>query len=120
MIARTMKITLRPVNHSGPRSNRYCGPSAISILTGLSTGDTAALLRKVSGKRSIKGIGSRPMRVALSQLGFNSSPDFDYQGQPAEGCPTLSQWAKQRADKAATYLLSVGHHWAIVQGRRYA
>ncbi len=114
-----MNITLRPVNHSGPRKNRYCGPSALSALTGLSTGDTAALLRKVSGKRSIKGTHTRHMKVALEWLGYRTGCDFDYEHLPARGRPTLLRWAKGRPDKSATYLLSVGHHWAVVQGRRY-
>lgn len=114
-----MKITLHSVNHSGPRKNRYCGPSALSAITGLSTGDTAALLRKVSSKRSIKGTHTRHMKVALEWLGYRTGCDFDYEHLPAKGRPTLLQWAKRREKVSETYLLSVGHHWAVVQGRRY-
>lgn len=112
-------MKLHSVNHSGPRSNRYCGPSALSAITGLSTGDTAALLRKVSGKRSIKGTHTSHMRSALLQLGYSMHTWFDYDGLPAKGRPTLLQWAKKRAPGGDVYLLSVGYHWALVQGRRY-
>lgn len=114
-----MKVILHHVNHSGPRKNRYCGPSALSAITGLSTGDTAAPLRKVSGKRKIVGTATCHMKTALEQLGYHTGCAFDYEHLPAKGRPTLLQWAKQRDDLSETYLLSVGHHWAVVQGRRY-
>ncbi len=113
-------IKLHSVNHSGSRSNRYCGPSVLSILAGISTGDAATLLRKVGGRKSIKGTYTSEMRTALLQLGYSMHTWFDYDGLPAKGRPTLLQWAKKRAPGGDTYLLSVGNHWAVVQGRRYA
>lgn len=110
-------IRLSPVNHTGPRMNRYCGPSALSILTGLDTGRTAALLRRISGARSIRGTGTSTVKQALWSLGINMSW-VAVMGRR----PTLVQWLKQTRDQRGdnTYLLAVGKHWAIIQGRRYA
>lgn len=114
-----MTIKLHPVNHSGVRKNRYCGPSALSAITGLDTGETVALLRKVSGKASIKGTHNRWMMFALAKLGYMVTPVDDYDFVSAKECPTLHRWAKKREAGNGVYLVEVGHHWAVVQGRRY-
>lgn len=112
----SLPIRLRPVNH-GPKRNRYCGPSALSILTGIDTGRAAALLRRVSGAPRIRGTSSGAVKTALWNLGIHMSWTA-----MAGRRPTLTQWLKLtrtlRGDN--TYLLAVGHHWAIIQGRRWA
>jgi hypothetical protein len=50
-------IDLKPV----PRgANSYCGPAAIAALTGLTTGEAARQIRRLTGQRYVKGadIGS--------------------------------------------------------------
>lgn len=119
-------ITLHPVKRAhGRRSNRFCGPSAISALTGLDTRDTAAILRDVSGRRVIKGTYDHQMRKACAKLGLNMVPYREYllpsHPNPLFNAPTLISWLRQTRDDRGTntYLLSAGHHWCIVQGRRY-
>lgn len=116
-----MKLRLHPVNHNGPRKNRFCGPSALSILTGLDTGRTATLLRRVSGARSIKGTYSGWMRKALRELGIDSFSSWT--GHWTGGKPlTFVQWLRDTKDKRGdgTYLIVCGNHWILVQGRRCA
>jgi hypothetical protein len=121
----TLPITLHAVKRAhGRRSNRYCGPSLISILTGLDTRDTARLLREVSGRSSIKGTSSEHIRRALSRLGIDlvSFPTHRIQLRTGTKAVTFVQW--ERASRAVrgsdAILLVMGNHWAVVQGRRYA
>ena len=58
------KLKLRAVDH-GKDKNRYCGPSAISAVTKLTSGEAARLIRKQSGKSSVKGTSTSNIRRAL-------------------------------------------------------
>jgi hypothetical protein len=113
-----MKLKLHPVNHGTKKSdkNRYCGPSVISAVTRLTTGEAARLLRKVSGRSSIKGTHSSELIRAFAQCNIEvSSVKFAF------GQQTLGKWIKDssssRGDDA--YLICAGHHWQLVQGRRF-
>ena len=72
------QLTINAVNH-GTRvadKNRYCGPAAISAVTGMTTAEAAKLLRVVSGARSIKGTDSALMRDALRECGIKMGEDI--------------------------------------------
>ncbi len=115
-------LTLHPVRRGTKASNRYCGPSAISILTGLDTRDTARLLRSVGGRSAIKGTHWHEMSRALIKLGFRLDPcRIPIVATPPKRL-TLIAWLKRsRAERGTdTFLLGAGHHYAVVQGRRYA
>ncbi len=116
-----MSITLHPVKRATKASSKWCGPSALSILTGLDTKDTARLLRSVGGRRAIKGSYWSEMKIALIKLGFRLVPCGLLQPTPPKRL-TLIRWLKQsRTERGSeTYLISAGCHFAVVQGRRYA
>lgn len=52
-----------------PGDNSYCGPAALSLLTGYHVSLCAYELRKVTGKRAIRRIDNGPMIAALLRLG---------------------------------------------------
>ncbi len=117
-----MSLTLHPVKRATKASSKWCGPSAISILTGLDTRDTARLLRSVGGRRAIKGSYWSEMHSALSKLGFRLDPcRIPLTSVPPKRL-TLIAWLKRsRAERGSdTFLFTAGHHFAVVQGRRYA
>ena len=58
------KLKLGPVVH-GTDKNRYCGPSVISAVTSLTTGEAARLIRMQSGKRSVKGTSTMEVKREL-------------------------------------------------------
>lgn len=102
-------------------SNRFCGPNALSAITGFDTLHTAALLRKVSRKRSITGVAVAHMLLALRHLGIRAEMIAAYAQVPAKQRPTLQAWAadsvyKRRDD---VILCVAGHHYSLVQGDRY-
>lgn len=137
-------MEIHPVKHVKGDMNRYCGPSAISIVTGMTTGEAARLLRHVSRKRSIKGTSSTQMYSAFEKCGIYMKslrvplkPDpnisFDAQGhrwqravktkdkQP-DRRPTLAQWLRDSGDlrtAGRVFLVSAGNHWQIITGRRF-
>lgn len=109
-------MKLHPVLHAA-KANHYCGPSALSALTGLDTGRCAALFRRISGRRCIKSLHRAHMRAALHELGYSSNHSFEARQDKAHRRPTLRQWAKDKLP--GIHLVVVGNHYALVEGRRY-
>lgn len=106
-------LKLRPVNHGkGRDKNRYCGPSVISALTGMTSGAAAALLRARSGKASIKGTHDHEVLRILEACGVSWT-----RANPWPVGPTFAQWVKSKP--SGTLLIVYGNHWAAVEGRRY-
>ena len=87
--------TLKPVKRAAKGHNRFCGPAALSIIAGIDTAEASAVIRKGNGKRSVKGTSHFDLLRALSTLGYKAS------------------------SAAKIYLISAGHHWQVVQGRRF-
>jgi len=117
-------INIRPVNHGETKAdrNRYCGPSVISAVTGMTTGEAARLLRHVGGRKCIKGSSIREVTDALQMCNIKSTyKNFGLKLSRSKG-PTLAAWlrhtVKERTAKRV-FLIVAGHHWQLVQGRRY-
>lgn len=113
-----VKLKLHAVNHGTKATdkNRYCGPSAISAVTGLTTGESARLIRSVTGKASVKGTHASELIGAFAKCNIEVSSVRCVSGES-----TLGQWLKDsrqlRGDDV--FLVGAGHHWQLVQGRRY-
>ena len=116
------KLKLRAVDHSKDK-NRYCGPSVISAVTKLTSGEAARLIRKQSGKRSVKGTSTSNIRRALEacniHMNFVRSPEGTRYGR-RDGI-TLARWLKltTRSRGSKIFLIVSGWHWQLVSGRRY-
>ncbi len=111
-------MKLKPVDHVGDK-NAYCGPSVISAITGMKSGEAARLLRSITGKGSIKGSSEWAVVKALKACGLRVV------GQniagPGAGLPTVAAWLKATHGKRGPniWLLVAGNHWQAVQGNRY-
>lgn len=132
-------MKIHPVNHAKGDTNRYCGPSALSIVTGMSTGEAARLLRTLSGAAAIKGTTTGQMSRAFRTCGINmvrikvkhQAPAImrkvcqvrrDTSETYTETRPTMTQWLKDSKDirtPGRVFLIDAGHHWQIVSGRRF-
>jgi hypothetical protein len=141
------QLTINAVNH-GTRvadKNRYCGPSAISAVTGMTTAEAAKLLRVVSGARLIKGTHIAWMRDALRECGIKMGEDIraarrgDSLRVPAQVYPylegdyteTLARWLSNtrlilEANRwpwqefaQRVFLVVAGNHWQLIQGDKY-
>lgn len=96
--------------------NRFCGPSALSALTGLDTDTAAALLRHWTGRRQITGLAQHHMYDALLALGFDPVQHH------VKGKPTLAAWLKANIEHRTpgrVFLIVAGNHYQLVEGRRY-
>lgn len=118
------------VHHDPKDNNRFCGPSALSALTGMSSGEAARLLRYVTGKRSIKGTGTGAVRKALLMCGIQTTMEkcrltffINKKGvRKAQGEDSLASWLKRTVNirtEGRVFLLVAGNHWQIITGRRY-
>ena len=105
--------------------NRWCGPAALSILTGMTTDDASRLVRSITLKSKCTGMHWNEMLVALMQCGFQCvRRPHRYKGNNRI---TLSRWVKenksnlslQRTGGYKTYLISAGYHFQIIQGPMY-
>ena len=118
-------MKIRPVKHEGmfPK-NRYCGPAAISIISGISTGEAAKLLRYIAGDRAIRGVWLRDLEMALQDLGYDLLPYHSprHGGVSRKERPTLTRWlkgTKTSRTSGRVFLIVAGNHYQVVSGRRY-
>lgn len=117
-----MTIKLRPINR-GPRDNRYCGPAVVSFVTGQNTSDIARYIRnKFRNGRPIRGTSDREILHTFRALGFDLKSSHVPVGVDNK-IPTLAGWLKAYKDMRTAgrvFLVSAGHHWQLVSGRKYA
>lgn len=59
---------LKPVNFG---VNEYCGPSVLSVLTGKSTDECAAVISSITGRTQIKAVNTQDLVLALERLRFD-------------------------------------------------
>ena len=116
----------------GTDRNQYCGPSVISAVTALTTGEAARLIRKQSGRKMVKGTYSSEVKKALEACNVKMLPlnhSFNYTRMLQQKSrlnrtngPTLAAWLKMSKEYRTAgriFLIVAGHHWQLVSGRRY-
>ena len=107
----------------GKDRNRFCGPSVISALTDLTSGEAARLIRKQTGRRFITGTHTSEVLRALGACNIKATswqnPGVRFNRTTG---PTLAGWLKMsKADRTSgrVFLIVAGWHWQLVSGRRY-
>ena len=116
------KIQLKTIT-DGKDKNRYCGPSVISALTDLTTGEAARLIRKQFGRKSIRGSHTYEVLEALRACNIVARR----WGKPGVRLnrstgPTLAGWLKMSKEDRTpgrVFLIAAGHHWQLISGRRF-
>jgi len=112
--------TLKPVKRAAKGHNRYCGPAAVSIITGIDTAEASAVIRFVNKKRSVQGTHDWEIIKSLNLLGYNVASAAKLNRLKPKTNPTLAAWLKSdERDGKTLYLVVAGNHWQVVQGRRY-
>ena len=110
------KIKLKAIE-DGKDENRYCGPSVISALTNLTTGEAARLIRKQNGRSAIRGSSTHEVLDALRACNIKATSLYLKSSRP-----TLAGWLRMsKADRTPgrVFLIVAGNHWQLVSGRRY-
>jgi hypothetical protein len=129
-----MKLKLNPIVDEKNNTNRYCGPSAISAVTGMATGSASKLIREINGRRAIKGAYIYEVTAALDKCNItvtdscpttlgvklpDGSPRKAWVQQPRV---TLAQWLKHSKTirtSGRIFLLVAGNHYQLVSGRKF-
>lgn len=118
------------VKHDPADKNRFCGPSAISALTGMNSGEAARLLRAVTGKRSIMGTSTVAVLRALRECGIQPKMRpcrvehyKNIKGKlKVRGLDSVAGWLKRTVKERTpgrVFLIVAGNHWQVITGRRY-
>ena len=122
-----MKLKIRAIT-DGNDKNQYCGPSVISAVTDLTTGEAARLIRKQTGRKMVKGSHTSEIKRALEACNIDVRPYRVYDENERHvrlgrtNGPTLAAWLKlSKTDRTSNrvFLLVAGWHWQLVSGRRY-
>ena len=105
---------LHTITKRHKRGRRYCGPSAVCIVTGAEYGQVTRLIREKTGKRAVMGTNTSDLVSAFHALGWrldDLGPDED---EPRQ---TLARWARDRSPgDRSVYLINVTRHWVVVRG----
>lgn len=104
-----MKV-LRPVG-----SSSFCGPAALSLITGRSVDDCVTVLKHIrQSARAIKGIYNTEMREALGHLGYQMHV------LPVRGRPTLAQLLRSLRERGPEhiFLINTTGHYVVLRGRK--
>lgn len=116
------KLKLKAIT-DGKDKNQYCGPSVISALTDLTTGEAARLVRKQSGRPRITGTSTSQILDGLRACNIKAyrwqKPGVRLNRSTG---PTLAGWLKMSKEDRTTgrvFLIVAGWHWQLVSGRRY-
>jgi hypothetical protein len=123
--------------------NRYCGPSALSIITGMNTGEAARLIRHISGGALVKGtttgeilraltmcgLGTRRHPVPVEERVVERKGSWMRRGGTyiiKKGELTLAAWLKKTVSMRTSgrvFLVVAGtennQHWQVISGRRF-
>jgi len=104
--------------------NRYCGPGAVSIVTGRTAECAVRWMLLARGYEpgdrngGIKGSWAREVGVALHSLGYT----LGMGRSTSSPRPTLARWLRERTpeQRRRTYLVSAGSHFLVVRGNKVA
>lgn len=106
-------MKLHKINHD-LKTVLWCGPGALATLTGLPTSRIMAVLRHVTGRRTVKGVYHSEIIKAGEFLGLRFWPQMTRR-------QTLARWTAEQRHllHAGAVLLSVSHHYVTVSGRMF-
>jgi hypothetical protein len=101
----------------------WCGPAAISAVTGRPTSEIMALARYVTGKQTVKGLKVGALKAILNRLGYRTDEIFSAGLEFCAGNPnwkpTLAKWTRANAKAFAKLpcIVLVTNHYVTVKGR---
>lgn len=125
-------MKLHPVTVASPRYRPWCGPAALSIITGLPADSMKPRINAMRDRApgaAVKGVRHIEMEWALAQLGFKVQLSWSYLratgwdasvAEARAARPTLARWLAERQPKHMhnMLLVTVGNHYVVVKGRK--
>jgi len=97
-----------------PGDNSYCGPAALSLLTGHHVSLCCYEIRKVTCRRAVKACSNGTMVAVLQRMGKKTTP------VTFRGSPTLVGLVRRLRARtpAQRFLIRTTTHFLVLQGRR--
>lgn len=97
------------MNEANMGFNKFCGPAALSILTGKNTDECADQISRVNGHYKIKGVMVADLIAAGNRLGLDFNKLIVYEGR------TLFFTASQLSRKDGRYLVLIPKHFIVLE-----
>lgn len=105
---------MKAMLHEVTGKNRYCGPTAIATILGISTDHAAALVRQRNGLRAVKGMPTYMLAGVLRDAGCTVT----HVGVSDK--PTMAAWlARENLDAAKHCIVVFRNHYGVILGRGY-
>lgn len=98
-----------------PGKNRFCGPAALSAITGRSVDEIVAGFHANNPGDKVMGTHTWELHGVLKLYGLHLA------GVPTGYRKTLAAWLKANKSirtPGRVFLLAAGNHWVVVSGRR--
>lgn len=114
MLEVTMEVKRNTESASG-----FCGPAALSAITGNTVEECCAMIRKLCYKRSVKGMTDCHMIRVLTAFGYTATQLFYAGYERRKQRPTMAAWLKAfrgKRDFDDKLLMAAGHHYVVIQG----
>lgn len=100
----------------------WCGPAALSAITGISYDRIRRELADLMGKRSVTGTPIWAALLLLRKHGikaYNESWVIKADQKERGNRPTLARWLRIRPDRKALYLVHLTGHLVVVKGNKF-
>lgn len=118
-------MKVHPITHNeqlveGMPRQVYCGPAAISAITGRSAECASVWINHLRGDRlnkTVRSTGYGEVSQVLQRLGY-----FVGTTRRLDGRKTLAAWLRSRTEKerGELFLVAASEHWFVVAGNTYA
>jgi hypothetical protein len=127
-----MSTKLHPIKHDLP-GTLWCGPAALSAVTGEPTSRIHDIIKKIRGdNKPVKGVRNSELVKTAFVLGYALEPMFDYLeewgklpycGRPplSRFKPTLARFVRLNRKELARFpmIVNVTGHYVVVSGRTF-
>lgn len=109
------------------KTTLWCGPAALAAITGKPVSHIMQTIKNCTGMRRVQGMWESQLRKVALRYGISletilQERDFypAYNGGVMKAKPTLAKWLRENKSVYAEHpvILTVGHHFVTVHGRR--
>jgi len=106
----------------------WCGPTAISVITGRSYNEVEVACQSLCHRKKITGMYTREIMNVINHFGhdykelpyLSKTYDFNYEtGRYDVSEVTVGRWLDKVRERTSTYLIQMTGHVAVVQGDLY-
>lgn len=113
------------VNDTGTYDHVFCGPAAISSITGRKASRVIAEFKKLRGHNGkIGSTGPGECAEVIRRLGYPVAQHLGYHAlrhRFGGKVPSLALFLRKRTpeERAMTFMVMLSHHWVAVRGNKF-